>query len=149
MREELGFSKKNSMSRPHPPADIDDIAIFLSGGPGPVVDSLRLDLVTTSDGVRSHWNIEAGLQLADEFLDRVRNGNFPPNHFNEDELQRRNITRIFLSKVRYFKQLYQQLYFPLSMTNHRQLKAFLRRVSRRISVRPPMLLLLSTSDATD
>ncbi|EJD39899.1 hypothetical protein AURDEDRAFT_128000 [Auricularia subglabra TFB-10046 SS5] len=135
MRELLGFGIKNTpRCRPHPPADIDDILVFLEGGRGPILDELQLDLVTTADGVQSHWNIKAGTLFAIAFLERVANAHFAQDVFDKKDLNVANIKDIFLSKIRNFIALYQNLYFPLDEREEYELRAFRRKNSRRTSL---------------
>ncbi|EJD51591.1 hypothetical protein AURDEDRAFT_159327 [Auricularia subglabra TFB-10046 SS5] len=109
MRELLGFGPKGVFLRPHPPVDIAHLAAFLDGGHGPRIDDLRLDLVTTADGVKSHWNATAATLFALAFLDRLANGDFEEGAFYSHETTLENIRKLFLSKVRTFRDIYQKL----------------------------------------
>ncbi|EJD44235.1 hypothetical protein AURDEDRAFT_166626 [Auricularia subglabra TFB-10046 SS5] len=131
MQELLGFDREDgSNAPPHPPADIDEIAAFLGGRDGPSLSNLRIDAFTTSDGIRSHWNHAAGTQFAVEFIRRVDNAHFAPNAFRPADLTRNNIRNLFLKKIRYFVELYRDLYFPISRDERRRLKALDRRITR-------------------
>ncbi|EJD41638.1 hypothetical protein AURDEDRAFT_126954 [Auricularia subglabra TFB-10046 SS5] len=59
MEDLLGFGDKSCFRRPHPPADLKDVAAFLNGSGGPNLEDLRLDLATTGNGDKSQWNIRA------------------------------------------------------------------------------------------
>ncbi|EJD35237.1 hypothetical protein AURDEDRAFT_175699 [Auricularia subglabra TFB-10046 SS5] len=134
MRELLGFGPKNSHLEPHPPAEIDDIVAFLGGGEGPSLEGLQLDLVTTSDGIQSHWNMEAARLFADEFLARVDDLCFPENAFEDCDVTASNIKNMFLIRIRYFIRLYQDLYFPLPAREAYESRRFRRMTSRRSSL---------------
>ncbi|KZW01673.1 hypothetical protein EXIGLDRAFT_760589 [Exidia glandulosa HHB12029] len=134
MKEKLGFGSKRKPSQPHPPAAIDDIARFLEGGPGADMDNLQLDLITTSDGIRSHWNADAAKKFAAEFLQRVDNCWFGENVFHEHHLTSQHIRELFLTRIRYFRELYRSKYFPASDQVHQLRKALDRRTSRRLSL---------------
>lgn len=135
MKECLRFDDENPLQRPNPPADVQTVAEFLQGRVRPDLDDLQLDLVTTPDGVRSHWNFDAGTQFANEFLNRVHNAGFSADAFKSSDLNVQNIRDIFLRKIRYFMQLYRNIYFPVSRDRQKALKAMLRKTSRRLSVR--------------
>ncbi|EJD34448.1 hypothetical protein AURDEDRAFT_131166 [Auricularia subglabra TFB-10046 SS5] len=134
MRELLGFASKKDAVLPRPPAAIQDIASFLNGGPGPQIDRLQLDFVTTRDGVKSHWNIQAGTEFARLFLWRVDSAYFAEDAFNHEDLNIENIRTLFLSKIRYFMRIYKELYFPPPTNIRKMQKEFDRRTSRRISL---------------
>lgn len=132
MKEELGFAAGQEL--PHPPASIDDIANFLNGGQGPSLDFLQLDLVTTSDGVRSHWNIAAAAEFADAFLARVHDAFFDEDAFKDEDLTPLKIKALFLTKIRYFAQLYRKMYFPVPSAIRKRRKQWDRKTSRRLSL---------------
>ncbi|EJD44638.1 hypothetical protein AURDEDRAFT_166427 [Auricularia subglabra TFB-10046 SS5] len=134
MREELGFGPKKAPTLPHPPASINDIVAFLRGGHGPRHDDLRLDFVTTRDGIKSHWNIAAASNFAQRFLLRVHFAYFDEGAFDNEDLTVSNIKNIFLSKIRYFMRLYRTVYFPPPPNISKIRKEFDRRISRRISL---------------
>lgn len=134
MREELSFGTKQQPLMPHPPAEISDIVGFLEGGIGPRFQYLQIDFVTTADGVQSHWNQAAAALFSREFLRRVYDAYFPPDIFDTADLNEQNIQSIFLGKLRYFRKLYQDLYFGIPRDEAQILRAMSRKISRRVGV---------------
>ncbi|EJD50247.1 hypothetical protein AURDEDRAFT_160782 [Auricularia subglabra TFB-10046 SS5] len=134
MNELLNFGDKKCFRRPHPPADLPAIAAFLRGGRGPDIRDLRLDLVTTASGIKSHWNIAAANQFADEFIRRERSAHFPPGEMDPKAVNNDNIRDLFLKKIRYFMSRYQKLYFPIGPDHDRLMRALSRINGRRSSL---------------
>ncbi|KZV91963.1 hypothetical protein EXIGLDRAFT_769463 [Exidia glandulosa HHB12029] len=135
MREKLGFDSTTSAPpQPRPPADIDDISRFLRNEYRPDPEELQLDLVTTANGMKSHWNKFVGTQFAAEFLQRIENAWHDQDAFAAADLTLANIRMLFLKRIRYFRELYRRTYFPASTEVNNARRAFDRRTSRRISL---------------